>query len=145
MSYWEWNPALNLDIDVIDNQHRRIVDYINLLDVAIINKDRQKMGEVIMELMNYTITHFAFEESLMEKAGYPISEAHKLVHEAFTTHIKNYQKRFEAGEDVSRQLMSELQIWLTNHIKRDDLDYTPYVRKVLKKSWLNGLLQKYFN
>ncbi len=29
--------------------------------------------------------------------------------------------------------MSELQVWLTNHIKKEDKDYVPYVNDFLNK------------
>lgn len=144
MSYWSWTPSLSIGIDVIDNQHRRIVDYINELDTATKERNRDKVAEVLMGLTDYTITHFAFEESLLDKSGYPLSESHKRVHAAFISHMKKYVERHDGGEDVSRQLMSELQIWLTNHIKHDDTDYAPYAKKALNKSWVDKALGKFF-
>lgn len=144
MSYLVWDSSLSIGIDVIDNQHRRIVDYLNELDVAHKNQDSDKVTEILMGLIDYTISHFAFEESLMDKAGYPISDSHKKVHEAFTSHVNKYKERHENGEDISRQLMSDLQIWLTNHIKNDDRDYTPYVQKVLNRGWIGKMLGKFF-
>lgn len=34
--------------------------------------NREKVGEVIDQMVDYTLTHFAFEEEMMEKAGYKI-------------------------------------------------------------------------
>ena len=146
MSYWSWEPSLSVNIDVIDGQHKRIVDYINELDTACLEKDREKVSEVLSGLVDYTITHFTFEEDLMAKSGYPLSDSHKKVHEAFIAHINNYVKQHEAGVDVTRKLMSELQVWLTSHIKNDDKDYSPYVKKSLNKnqSWIGRTLGKLF-
>lgn len=144
MSYWSWSPSLSIGIDVIDNQHRRIVDYLNELDAANVSRDRDKVSKVIEGLIDYTKTHFIFEENLLEKSGYPLTDSHKKVHKTFVSHMNIYQTKHNKGEDITRQLMSELRIWLTNHIKRDDADYAPYANKILNKdkNWLSKMLGK---
>ncbi len=146
MSYWSWSPSLSIGIDVIDNQHKRIVEYLNELDDANVTRDRDKVSHVLMGLMDYTKTHFTFEESLLEKSGYPLSDSHRKVHETFVSHMNNYKARHDRGEDITRQLMSELRIWLTNHIKKDDADYAPYADKILNanKSWSTRMISKLF-
>ena len=144
MSAWIWDSSLSVGIDVIDNQHRRIVEYINELDAAIAQKDRDSISLVLSELVDYTMTHFAFEESIMIDGGYPFADAHKKVHEAFASQVRQFQARFSQGQDISKRLRAELQIWLFNHIKRDDKDYAPYVKKVQKKGWIGGLVHRFF-
>ena len=60
-----WNDTLNTGISVIDSQHRRIVAYINALEEARSAKDRAQVGQIIEQLVDYTQSHFGFEESLM--------------------------------------------------------------------------------
>jgi len=143
MSTWAWDPSLSIGIDVIDNQHRRIVDYINELDEAISSNDRNDVSQVLRALADYTVTHFAFEESLMVKGGYPFSDAHRKVHESFARQVSQYQQKFSKGQDISRRLRSDLRIWLTDHIKRDDKDYAPYIKNMQKKGLLAGLRRKF--
>ena len=147
MVYWIWDPALSVGIEVIDSQHKRIIDYINDLHDACRERDKKKVEKVLLGLVDYTLTHFAFEEELMARAGYPLSEPHKRVHEAFTTHMKNYLERHRRGENIVRELISELEVWLTNHIKNDDHDYAPYVQKELKKQerWINNTIGRLFS
>ena len=64
-----WTKDLNTGIDVIDEQHKSIADYINNLERAIKQQDRTAVGQVLDELVDYTLSHFAFEESLQEEAG----------------------------------------------------------------------------
>ena len=146
MSYWSWDPSLSVGIEVIDGQHRRIIDYINELDVAHIEKDREKVSDVLMGLVDYTKTHFSFEEQLMECCGYPLSDSHRKVHEAFIAHINRFVEEHHKGRDVTRRLMSELQLWLTNHIKRDDQDYAPYTRETIHEheSWISRTVSRLF-
>lgn len=154
MAYFEWDSSLSIGIDIIDEQHKRIIDYINELDLFLSNKNfdssfvansvsfKEKLKNIINELVDYTITHFAFEEDMMEKANYPFLSSHKKVHTIFTDRVANYQKRFIAGEDISQELLAELKTWLVNHIKKDDKDYSSVVFKTLnKKGWFGGGLK----
>ncbi|CAD5377413.1 Bacteriohemerythrin [Pseudomonas sp. OF001] len=112
----------------------RIVEYINDLHQAIDRQSRAEVGEVLEQLVEYTMSHFAFEEDLQEQAGYPFHHAHKKVHELFCRKIEDFQYRFELGEDVSRHLLTTLRAWLINHIKRDDADYAETVKVALAAS-----------
>ena len=123
-----WTVELDTGIEVIDHQHRQIVDFINQLEVANIAKDKAKIKEVVDACVDYTLSHFAFEESLQEEAGYKYCKPHKKVHELFTRKVAEYQQRVDLGDDVADELHGMLSRWLVNHIKRDDADYVAAVK-----------------
>jgi hemerythrin len=123
-----WTADLNTNIDVIDKQHMRIVDYINDLENAHLRQDRNAIGKVLDDLVDYTLSHFAFEESLQEEAGYKYCKPHKRVHELFVRRVNEYTERFRLGDDVSAEIHKLLSAWLINHIKRDDADYVAVVK-----------------
>jgi hemerythrin len=127
----QWTGDLDTGIDVIDRQHVRIVDYINDLEKANKKGDRQGIQAVLDSLVDYTLSHFAFEESLQEEAGYKYCKPHKRVHELFIRRINEYCGRFKAGEDVTEELHKTLSAWLINHIKRDDADYVTAVKATM--------------
>ena len=58
--------------------------------------------------------------------------------------LQAYQERFANGEDVSRKLLMDLKVWLTNHIQRDDMDYAPFVREFDDVSWGKRMFRKFF-
>ena len=128
MAHLNWTPDLETGIREIDGQHRRIVDYINQLYDARDHHDREAVGAVIDEMVDYTLSHFAFEESLQEEAGYAYCKPHKKVHELFARKVSEYQERMDLGDDVAEELHATLARWLVNHIKRDDADYVESVR-----------------
>ena len=146
-----WTADLDTGIEVIDNQHRRIVDYINQLGDAIEQLDRVPVGRVLNELVDYTVSHFAFEESLQEEAGYELAEPHKGVHDRFVKRVARYQDRHNAGEDIARELHGMLSTWLVHHIKRDDMAYVTEVRANIqdivsgkKQGKVDGWLRRFF-
>lgn len=132
-AFLQWSPALDTGLPVIDHQHRRIVEYINMLFDAGTGGDRAALKAVLDELVDYTLTHFAFEEQLMEEGGYAFLKAHKRVHELFRKRIGTYFQRFAAGEEVAGELLEMLKRWLVGHIKNEDADYVEPVRRVLEK------------
>lgn len=152
MSHLIWDNALNTGIDVIDGQHKRIVEFINQLDDARGNGDRAAIGEIIEGMVDYTLSHFAFEESLMEEAGYPFLKAHQKVHELFVKRVAELQTRFKAGEEVADELHGLLSRWLFNHIRNDDAAYAGAVRGNMKAlveekkegGWLSRAMGKFF-
>ena len=129
MSHLKWTNDLNTGIDVIDSQHRRIVDYINALYDASQNQNRDEIANVLEELVDYTLSHFAFEEQMQEEAGYPFVKAHQKVHQLFARRVGEFQQRFANGEDIADPLLALLRTWLINHIRRDDADYVQVVKQ----------------
>ena len=154
-----WTPDLSVGIDIIDNQHKRIVEYINQLHEARIRQDKEAISQVIEELVDYTLSHFSFEESMMEEAHYRFVAPHKRVHELFVRRVSEYQQRFKLGENVeivAGDMQNTLVTWLMNHIKREDMDYSAAVianmsADKLKETeaanhsdWLGDALRRFF-
>ncbi|WP_075184594.1 bacteriohemerythrin [Teredinibacter haidensis] len=144
-----WTAELELGIPVIDSQHQRIVDYINTVSDAHKSHRTNDVFSVLDELVDYTLSHFAFEESLMEESGYPFLNAHKKVHRLFARRVASFQQRAKAGDDITEELLHVLKAWLVNHIKCDDRDYSAVVKanmieatrrtKAKQGSWFNRL------
>jgi hemerythrin len=152
-----WDSKLDTGIEVIDNQHRRIVDYVNQLEAAQGRGDRALVGQVIEQLVDYTQSHFSFEESMMEEAGYKFLKPHQKVHEIFIKRVTEFTVRAAKNEDVALELHSMLTKWLLNHIASEDHDYSGVVLKMLarqsaaeddtqkaKGGFMSGLLGRFF-
>lgn len=142
----EWTGDLDTGIEVIDNQHKKIVDIINQLEVAIDKKDTGGVSGVLDELVDYSLSHFSFEESLIEEAGYRFTKPHKAVHDTFIKRVSGHQERFKAGEDVAGQLHAMLCTWLFHHIKRDDMAYvkdvSANIHGIVKEQHTGGRLRR---
>ncbi|MCL2656076.1 MAG: bacteriohemerythrin [Betaproteobacteria bacterium] len=131
MAHVVWSNDLSVGLDVIDKQHMRIVDYINELDEAVVSKraDRvERIMAIVDAAIDYTESHFGFEEVMLEEVGYPFIKAHKKVHELFVRRIVGYRDRLLAGEDIGIELRDTLGRWLINHIKNEDSDYSKWCK-----------------
>lgn len=149
MAFFTWDESLDIGVDLIDSQHRRIMDYVNDLHDSIQNSDVELVYEVMERLKDYTFDHFAFEEQLMEKAGYPLLEPHVQVHQRFCSRVDELNDQLKEGKDpfgVARKTRTELSRWLIEHIKHEDQNYAALVRKALRQesSWVSSTLRRIF-
>ncbi|MCQ4348754.1 bacteriohemerythrin, partial [Pseudomonas stutzeri] len=132
---------------IIDEQHKRIFEYLEEIDHAIKTRDADEVMHVIKSLIDYAISHNTFEEGLMAQAGYPMLEAHHQVHEAFKARAHAYHERLGKGEEtfrVAKEVRTDIGLWLTNHIKRDDKHYVSFVKRNIEGSFLSRMLGRFF-
>ncbi|MCK5343936.1 MAG: hemerythrin family protein, partial [Candidatus Heimdallarchaeota archaeon] len=84
--------------------------------------------EALDELVNYTKTHFAFEEGLMKDNGYPDYEPHKAQHEKMVKHVEEVLAEYEQDHDTAMSNAVEfLKDWLINHINGTDQKYSDFL------------------
>jgi len=125
-----WDSKLDTGIEVIDAQHKRIVEYINDLEIAKKKLDKKMVNDIIEQLIDYTQSHFGFEEEMLEEAGYKFLKPHKKVHELFIRRVTDITMRSAKGEDIADELHSMLTKWLLNHIANEDRDYAEAVKQM---------------
>ncbi len=144
----DWNPSLNTGIDVIDGQHRRILEYINALEGGVDSQRAETMEAVLVGLVDYTQSHFAFEECLQEEAGFAGTAAHKMQHNAFIARIGDIRRRHLGGEAVVEELHGMLCTWLIGHIQREDMLYVDAVNAFLDHAdgsrWVSEYVGRHF-
>ena len=118
INHISWSKELETGIPEIDSQHRQIIDYINQLIDSRKNGDRGGIKQVIGELIEYTVSHFAFEESLMERAEYAYIAPHKRIHRLFEKRVKEYANRFAKKEEVSEEYQIAFVLVLSQRVHR---------------------------
>ncbi len=132
MALIEWDDSLKLRISSIDTQHQRLVGLINHLDEAIkAGQGYQQLGEVLEELLDYTRTHFAYEEALLQKHGYPAYSGHKAEHDALTEKVFFLAGMFKEGDRSldSDQILAFLEVWVREHILEVDRAYAEFLKQ----------------
>ncbi|MES9898906.1 MAG: bacteriohemerythrin [Sedimenticola sp.] len=149
MAYLDWKEELETGIDIIDTQHKRIVDYINQLHDIARGESDTEVSDVIIALVDYTLSHFVFEESLLEEAGYEKSAEHIREHDAFRNKIFAFKAQATEGGDVAPSLLKLLNDWLFTHIQEEDGQYVTTVRlhleqQEIKPGWLKKQADRFF-
>ncbi|MDX2493642.1 MAG: bacteriohemerythrin [Desulfuromusa sp.] len=128
---FQWKDTYNTGVTLMDQQHRRLVDLINnLFQCMKDGGDRMIVGEIVDELVNYTVTHFRSEEDLMQKNNYPDLAAHQQIHKSFVEKVGIYAEKLKAGERLPPvDIYNFLTDWLISHIEKQDRDgYGKYLQ-----------------
>ena len=128
-----WSESCAVGIDEVDAQHRRFMDCVNTLAGAVHQEGREKHETVwhtLHGVAEYVESHFLYEEVLMDEMGYPGLGVHRKMHELFILRVNNHVRRFDAGEDVTSELLDALERWIYNHIKTEDAQYAKFISKL---------------
>jgi hemerythrin len=142
MELLKWNRDLNIGVDVIDKQHQHIGDCINRLQQAIEDNNKGAIEVSFDEIIDYTVTHFGFEEDLQIKAGYEFCTAHKRAHLLFVKRIGVFKQQFDDTKDeesieVGQELLLMLRRWIINHIQQEE-NYSDFVLTRMKENTTDG-------
>lgn len=126
-----WTADLALNINSIDDQHKRLVQLINKLHKAMKERrSKETMLAIVDELKNYTVTHFKFEENLFAKHGYPETKSHIAQHHKFVDQVIAFEEGLKSGKvTVTMDVMRFLKEWLLKHINGTDRAYAPFFKK----------------
>ncbi len=126
-----WNSTYELGYKEIDEQHMKLVDIINdFYNAFATAQAHEKIGDIIGELVNYTVFHFTAEEEIFSNSNYPDTEKHRATHKEFVDELKKYHQEVKDGNmTTTYDLMTFLRDWLIKHIMGTDRTYLPYVQK----------------
>ncbi len=124
-----WRVDFEIGEEVIDSQHRGLVDLINELEASLESSEKViDINSVVERLIEYTHFHFTYEEEHMEKNHYDHLEAHKAQHKILirqiimlNSDIKNH------NQNIINSIESILRKWLLDHILEQDKSYGSFL------------------
>ncbi len=124
-----WNDRFRIQVREVDAQHKRLVELVNQLYRLIKGGDfTQALNHVLPELLEYTVSHFAFEEELFRRYDYPGAVEHAARHVKLVEQAKAFLPRMKGGDRaVAMELLGFLKQWLTSHILKSDKHYAEYL------------------
>lgn len=128
-----WSYKFALNIEDIDDQHKKLVSLVNELHKAMkLKKGSKQTGEILKNLAEYTVYHFDFEKHLFQKYGYPEMQEHLKIHDNLVAKVIDFQKQHDEGRAaLTMDLMDFLTDWLKNHIMKTDKAYAPFLKEKL--------------
>ncbi len=118
-----WDDTLSVEVDEIDEDHRRLVDLFNMLSRSVAQGDSAEYIDALLEeLISCTAWHFSHEERLMLQYHYPEFEGHKAEHRDLIASVRELQKKFQqADKRLTNDDIDYLEDWLTAHILGYDM------------------------
>jgi diguanylate cyclase (GGDEF)-like protein/hemerythrin-like metal-binding protein/PAS domain S-box-containing protein len=127
-----WNDNFKTGIALIDKQHRRLVDLINMLTSHITHQsDIPALNSIFTELSEYADYHFRAEEKIWSQyfLGDELETEHKQTHRNFieTLHGLKGEENTKPQEQVVADILSFLTHWLAYHILDNDMNMAKIV------------------
>ncbi len=106
-------------VKIIDDQHRQIVQMVNDLNRSLEEgRDDAELKHLFAALLTFTASHFATEEALMARYGYPQMDEHKTQHENLVHELQEIAAEFNQGAEL--RLLQSIKDWLLGHIQHAD-------------------------
>jgi hemerythrin len=122
----DWRDSYRTHVPEIDADHKKLFALAGSLDRAVREgRGAAAVRPALLELLEYTRSHFATEERMMEAARFPGLEGHRREHEGF---VSSLRRRIELPAAViAKDLAQMVANWLIDHVVRTDRDYVPYL------------------
>jgi len=131
-----WHEKYDTGIELIDKQHKELVNIINKLHRACCtgaSVDDTFKG-TMHQMVEYVRFHFGTEQRLLERLKYPGCKAHIKEHSALVQNILDAAKSFSEGKRfVPHSFARTLRDWLLGHIAVSDKHYAAFVMEQKKK------------
>jgi len=128
-----WDDNLSVDVDEIDEDHRKLINLFNILSHSVADGDDIDYIEAVLEeLISCTIWHFRHEERLMLLYKYDGFADHKAEHQDLINAVKELQKKYhKENKLLTDEDIEYLEDWLTGHIYGRDMKLGFYLMKAM--------------
>ncbi len=132
MAKIEWDNSLSIGIDLIDEQHKMLIQRLNDLSKAVeMMRGGVEIARTLEFMIDYTDFHFSSEEKYMTEQEYPGLDHQQQQHQEFKDTLKHIVEDFEE-EGPTRALTTSINTflvnWLIKHIKGVDLEFGKFLK-----------------
>jgi hemerythrin len=117
-----WLDDYSIENERLDDHHKLLFELINKLGRGITEKNNVQLElEVLLELENYAMTHFVYEEIYMLDISYKDMENHIAQHNLFRAKVHELRQLYSGNGIAAKQEVIEyLKKWAENHIVTED-------------------------
>jgi diguanylate cyclase (GGDEF)-like protein/hemerythrin-like metal-binding protein/PAS domain S-box-containing protein len=120
-----WNDDFETGLAEVDEQHQTLVRLLNTVARNLaLRSDSLSFGEIMRELSEYTVYHFAAEEGLMAQffPGDVLEMGHRKAHQDFVGKIGRLQDEYATKplDEAVEEIIAILTRWLAFHILDSD-------------------------
>lgn len=137
MDVTAWTADLETGNDVLDAQHKRYLELVNnYLEKAAKSTEGfdqvAELAEKLSFLHDYALEHFATEEEIMRKQGYPGYESHRKQHQHFSRNVKELKRRLKIygfAPALAREVNYYTIEWFMDHIRVSDMEVVDFLKQ----------------
>jgi len=128
----ELTSSFMLDYETLDRDHQRLADIVNLIVGAIDGDEGEKCEDLVIDFVKSAKAHFAKEEALLAKVGFPNVKRHHDHHESLNfkmEHLIEFAKNAGDNKLARDSLRKELVFFLMDDIITADMDFKNFIEK----------------
>ena len=120
----EWDDSMSVNVDLIDAQHKMLIQKLADLSAAFRRGlEQNKIMKTLDFMIDYTDFHFSAEEKVMEENDYPRLKEQKQQHEKFRGTLNNILEDYKE-EGTTAEIATTINVfllnWLIKHIMGSD-------------------------
>jgi len=121
---FEWSKAIETGHYDIDSQHQALFEFLRRLHQAsLAPHDSAPIRQILVDLKDYVVMHFQFEENLMQSFYYDKKDMHMRAHAACIKKISDLEQNASKKTDTCNVLTEFIYEWLIAHIAKVDQDF----------------------
>jgi len=135
-----WSSEFEIGVAEIDNDHRQLIDTLNLIISSRGGLDQDgkglETGRFVFDVFGHLTSHFHFEEDLMERIDYPNLEMHKQEHRKVVRCVTDNllaQKKLDILQASLENAVIILN-WLVLHLMTSDCHLAKYMKAMSMES-----------
>jgi len=122
----KWNDSYGTGELQVDNQHKKLFEYIDKLEVQLNKGVTEKDCKDLLDFLGLFVrSHFCYEEICMRKYKCEAAATNKDEHTKLLDAYKGFLDRYERegySEDLVRQIHRTAEAWIVNHILKVDIN-----------------------
>jgi len=130
MDIFVWNDSFVTGQPVVDGEHQGLVTLVNwLIEHQSTSTPPEEIDKVLVQLIEYAVTHFRHEEELMASTGCDLrfAEIHRNVHADFGQQVVRMRNMHSGDLEFLLRFLSS---WLAHHILGMDQSMARQIRKI---------------
>lgn len=131
----EITPSFLLESSAVDADHKQLAGMVNQITQALDEGRAEACEDLIVDFIKATKTHFAREEALLAKVGYPNVKKHQSHHKNLNTkmeHMLEFAKMAAENQMARDSLRRELVFFLMDDVITTDLEFKAFIEDKTK-------------
>ena len=126
----EITRSFEIEVDIIDDDHRRLVDSINEIIQALNNEQFELCAQLVPDFVDLSKQHFRREESLLAKYDYPQTDNHIKHHASLDDKMETMlalATKVADSPPAAEALRKELIFFMMDDIINEDMDFKSFM------------------
>lgn len=123
-----WDDSFSVGIEILDQQHQKIITIINeLIKHDEMSVRSETLSNLLHQLTQYAHDHFITEEAILKKYGYSGLDKQKKDHKEYRLKVVNFcMDTVDHKKTVPKELKRFILNWWKDHILIDDMSYKAF-------------------